>query len=61
MKRINFETMKRKMERHFTEWSNRGLSLLGKIKGVKTFGLSQYVYTLAITDINTEQWKMTDS
>jgi hypothetical protein len=43
MKRINFEAMKAKMERHFTEWSKRGLSLLGKIQIVKTFGLSQYL------------------
>jgi len=43
MKRINFEAMKAKMERHFTELSKRGLSLLGKIQIVKTFGLSQYL------------------
>jgi hypothetical protein len=43
MKRINFEAMNAKMERHFTEWSKRGLSLLGKIQIVKTFGLSQYL------------------
>jgi hypothetical protein len=55
MMRINFEAMKAKMERHFTELSKRGLSLLGKIQIVKTFGLSQYLYTLALTDINTEQ------
>jgi len=40
VKRINFEAMKAKMDRHFTEWSRRGLSLLGKIQIVKTFGLS---------------------
>ena len=57
MKRINFEAMNAKMERHFTEWSKRGLSLLGKIQIVKQFGLSQYLYTLAVTDINTEQLK----
>ncbi len=58
MKRINFEAMKAKMDRHFTEWSKRGLSLLGKIQIVKTFGLSQYLYTLAVMDITPEQWKM---
>ena len=57
MMRINFEAMKAKMEPHFTELSKRGLSLLGKIQIVKTFGLSQYLYTLAVTDINTEQLK----
>jgi hypothetical protein len=49
--------MKAKMDKHFTSWSKRGLSLLGKIQIVKTFGLSQYLYTLAVTDINIEQWK----
>ncbi len=57
MKRTNFENMKAKMDRHFTEWSKKGLSLLGKIQIVKTFGLSQYLYTLAVMDINTEQWQ----
>ena len=36
----------------------RGLSLLGKIKFFKTFGLSQYLYTQAVIDITTEQWKI---
>jgi len=57
MKRTNFENMKAKMDRHFTEWSKRGLPLLGKIQIVKTFGLSQYLYTLAVTDISTKQWQ----
>jgi len=57
MKRINLEAMKPKMDRHFTEWSKRGLSLLGKIQIIKTFGLSQYLYTLAVMDITTEQCK----
>jgi hypothetical protein len=57
MKKINFEAMKAKMDRHFTEWSKRGLSLLGRIQIVKTFGLSEYPYTLAVIDITTEKWK----
>ena len=40
IKRTNYELMKTKMDRHFTEWSKRGLSLLGKIQIVKTFSLS---------------------
>ncbi len=55
MKKTNFVNMKAKMDRHFTEWSKRGLSLLGKIQIFKTFGLSQYLYSLAVTDISTEQ------
>jgi hypothetical protein len=57
MKNLNFESMKAKTDRHFTEWSKRGLSLLEKIQIVKTFGLSKYLYTLAVTDISTEQWQ----
>jgi hypothetical protein len=57
MKRNNFEAMKAKMDRHITEWSKRELSLLGRIQIVKTFGLSEYLYTLAVMDITTEQWK----
>jgi hypothetical protein len=55
MKKANFEIMKTKMDRHYTEWSKIGLSLLGKIQIVKTFGLSQYLYTLAVTEISAEQ------
>ena len=57
MKRTNFEAIKAKMDRHFTDWSKRGLSLLGKIQIVKTFGLSQYLYTLAVTDIGMSSGK----
>ncbi len=49
--------MKAKMKWHFTECSKRGLLQLRKIQIAKSFGLSQYLYTLAVTDINTEQWK----
>ena len=57
MNRTTFEAMRAKMEWHFTEWSKRRLSQMGKIQIVKSFGLPQYLYTLAVTDINTEQWK----
>ena len=32
--------------------------MLSKIQIVKTFGLSQYLYTLAVMEITPEQWKM---
>ncbi len=57
MNRATFEAMRAKMEWHFTEWSKRRLSQMGKMQIVKSFGLSQYLYTLAVTDINTEQLK----
>ncbi len=52
----NYELMKEKMERHFREWSKRSLSLLGKIQIIKTFGISQYLYALAVINLEQNQW-----
>jgi len=51
MAQENFECMFAKMNRHFSDWSKRHLSILGKIQIIKTFGLSQYLYSLAIIDL----------
>jgi len=56
-RQLNFEHMRGKMHRHFSDWSKRGLSLLGKNQIIKTFGMSQYLYTLAVIDLNNYQWK----
>jgi len=56
MAEINFTTMRDKMVQHFTGWSKRSLTLLGKIQIIKTFGLSQYLYSLAVVDIDTDHW-----
>jgi hypothetical protein len=56
MATLNYDHMKGKMCRHFSEWSKRSLSLLGKIQIMKTFGLSQYLYSLAVTDLSAKQW-----
>ena len=40
----NFGKLFNAMERQLTSWSNRGLSLLGKILIYKTFGLSQILF-----------------
>jgi hypothetical protein len=53
----NFEVMMQKMHKHFLEWSKRHLSILGKIQIIKTFGLSQYLYSLAVIEFTVEQWK----
>jgi hypothetical protein len=45
------------MNNHFAQWSKRSLSLLGKIQIIKTFGLSQFLYALAIVDILPPHWK----
>jgi exonuclease III len=52
----NFQGMLAKMTKHFKEWSKRSLSLLGKIQIIKTFGISQYLYGLAILEFLPEQW-----
>jgi hypothetical protein len=56
MQHSNYEIMLGKMKRHFTDWSKRSLSLLGKIQIIKTFGISQYLYTVAVLDLDQEQW-----
>jgi hypothetical protein len=56
MAELNFNTMKDKMVRHFNNWSRRSLSLLGKIQIIKTFGLSQYLYSLAVIDLEEDHW-----
>ncbi len=57
MQEINLAIMTEKMNKHFTDWSRRSLSILGKIQIIKTFGLSQYLYTLAVLNLNPDHWK----
>ncbi len=57
MQEANLEIMKGKMARHFIDWNKRSLTLLGKIQIIKTFGLSQYLYTLAVINLNVGHWK----
>jgi hypothetical protein len=56
-RQLNYEHMMGKMNRHFKAWSKRGLSLLGKNQIIKTFGMSQYLYTLAVLDLGNDHWK----
>jgi hypothetical protein len=53
----NANAMTNKMNNHFAQWSRRSLSLLGKVQIIKTFGLSQFLYTLAVVDLLPEHWK----
>jgi hypothetical protein len=57
MQIANLDIMTNKMHRHFSDWSKRSLSLLGKIQIIKTFGISQYLYTLAAINLDATQWK----
>ncbi len=45
------------MDRHFSSWSKRNLSILGKIQIYKTFGLSQFLYHLAVLEPDENSWK----
>ena len=42
--KLNFEAVKQKMDNKMAGWSNRGVSIQGKILIYKTFGLSQLIY-----------------
>jgi len=57
MKRANCVNLIERMERHFKQWSKRNLTLLGRIQIFKTFGLSQYLYHLAVLEPTPEDWK----
>ncbi len=57
MAQENFDYMFAKMNKHFMDWSKRHLSILGKIQIIKTFGLSQYLYSLAVIDFLPDHWK----
>jgi len=46
MRRRNLESVERKIDDQLKKWSRRGLSLLGKILIMKTFGVSQIIYLL---------------
>jgi hypothetical protein len=58
MKLLNCKTLIEKLDKHFTQWSKRGLSLLGKVQIFKTFGLSQFLYHFATFEPTDNDWKM---
>ena len=55
--RLNFESIKAKMDNQFAAWANRGLTLLGKVLIYKTFGLSQLVYVMRVLTFTTKENK----
>ena len=46
--KLNFEAVKKKVDNQLASWSNRGLSILGKILIYKTYGLSQIIYVTRV-------------
>jgi hypothetical protein len=53
----NCDLLIAKMNKHFSSWSKRQLTLLGKIQIYKTFGLSQFLYHLTIIEPELATWK----
>ena len=46
MRKANVESVLQKVDKNLKKWSQRSLSVLGKILIVKTFGISQIIYLL---------------
>jgi hypothetical protein len=57
MQRLNFEEVKQKIDRQFQSWTVRTLSLMGKILIIKTFGISQILYTTSSITFTQDQHK----
>ena len=57
MRTSNVGAIVKKMEAHLWGWSKRGLSTLGKILAVKTFGISQIIYLLQTMSLKPNDFK----
>ena len=53
--KINFEAVKGKIDGQLSAWSNRGLSILGKILIYKTFALSQIIYIARVINFTEKE------
>ena len=60
MKQINFNKMYNAVETQLKLWSNRGLSIMGKIQIYKTFGLSQLLYIGSVQTLSKKEEKKLD-
>ena len=56
--RLNFESVKSKVDSQLAAWSYRGLTLLGKILIYKTFGLSQIIYITRVMKFTDKENKI---
>ena len=59
-RKLNIDKMYTAMDRQLRLWSNRGLTILGKIQIYKTFGLSQLLYIGSVLTINIREEKKLD-
>ena len=57
MRQANYDAARDKLIRQFQAWSNRRLTILGKILIYKTFGLSQLIYKSRVITWSDEQNK----
>ena len=57
MTEANVKLAMDRMDSHFRKWARRGLTTLGKILIVKTFGISQLVYLLQTLTLNETHYK----
>ena len=57
-RKMNIVKMIDMVRQQLNGWSNRNLSLIGKIQIFKTFGLSQILYTLAVVHIMKNEEKI---
>ena len=57
-RKINIMNMIELVRNQLNSWSNRNLSLIGKIQIFKTFGLSQILYTLSVVQIMKNEEKI---
>ena len=57
-RKMNIVKMIDMVKQQLNGWSNRNLSLIGKIQIFKTFGLSQILYTLAVVHIMKNEEKI---
>jgi hypothetical protein len=57
-KRSNVRAVLDKISIKLSAWSKRGLSILGKILIVKTFGISQIIYLMQMMSLNEDDFKL---
>ena len=58
MRTRNVEQVRKKIESQLSKWSKRGLTTLGKILIVKTFGISQIIYLLQSMTLEKSDFKL---
>ena len=58
MRKNNVESVRKKIDNHLKRWSQRNLSVLGRILIVKTFGISQIIYIMQSMCLDQSDYKI---